>query len=72
MEKVLTSWKEIAAYFGKGVRTVQRWELQLGLPVRRPKDSNKNIVMALQTELSTWINDRTRTREYAPVLKKGE
>jgi len=32
---VLTSWKEIAAYFGIGVRTVQRWERQFGLPVER-------------------------------------
>ena len=23
---VFTSWKEIACYLGKGIRTVQRWE----------------------------------------------
>ena len=33
---VLSSWKDIARYMGKGVRTVQRWERHLGLPVRRP------------------------------------
>ena len=33
---VLSSWKDIAKYMGKGVRTVQRWERHLGLPVRRP------------------------------------
>jgi len=26
----LNGWKEIAAFFGKGVRTVQRWERNLG------------------------------------------
>ena len=30
----LTGWKEIAGYFDKGVRTAQRWEAELGLPVR--------------------------------------
>jgi hypothetical protein len=29
----LNGWKEIAAYVGKGVRTVQRWEKAHGLPV---------------------------------------
>ncbi len=53
---VLTSWKEIAAYFGKGVRTVQRWEVTLGLPVRRPQGSaSRNIVMATRSELDTWL-----------------
>jgi hypothetical protein len=33
---VFTSWKEIAAYLGKSVRTVQRWESEFRLPVRRP------------------------------------
>src|SRR4051812_33630088 len=31
----LQSWKEIAAYLKRGVRTVQRWERSHGLPVRR-------------------------------------
>lgn len=31
----LNGWKEIAACFAKGVRTVQRWERELGLPFRR-------------------------------------
>ena len=32
---LLNSWKEIAAYMGRGVRTLQRWERDLALPVRR-------------------------------------
>lgn len=35
MGKTLNSWKEIAVYLGLGVRTAQRWELQLNLPVHR-------------------------------------
>src|SRR5215470_4744221 len=51
---VLSSWKEIANYFGKGVRTVQRWESELGLPVHRPVAANKGIVMAFPSELDHW------------------
>jgi hypothetical protein len=38
----LTSWRNIAKYFGKDVRTVQRWERKLGLPVRRPQGALGN------------------------------
>ena len=31
----LDSWKEIAAYLNRGVRTVRRWEEEEGLPVHR-------------------------------------
>jgi hypothetical protein len=31
----LNSWKEIASYMGRGVRTVQRYERELHLPVGR-------------------------------------
>jgi hypothetical protein len=51
---ILTSWKEIAAYLGKGVRTVQRWERELSLPVRRP-DNGKHVVVARGDELDRWV-----------------
>jgi hypothetical protein len=31
----LDSWKEIAAYLGRDVTTVQRWEKREGMPVHR-------------------------------------
>ncbi len=52
---VLSSWKEIAAYLGKGVRTVQRWERELNLPVRRPVAHNQRIVIAVPSELDAWV-----------------
>jgi len=51
--EVLTSWKEIASYIGRGVRTVQRWERQLGLPVRRK--ARCSTVTALSSEIDAWI-----------------
>ena len=38
-KRFLNTWKEIATYMGRGVRTVQRWERELGLPVRRPREN---------------------------------
>lgn len=55
MRSVLSSWKEIASYLGKGVRTVQRWERELDLPVRRPKPYEKQIVLAFPEELDGWL-----------------
>ena len=59
MGHLLTSWKEIAAHFGKGVRTVQRWEGELGLPVRRPTARLKKIVLADREELDSWLRTTT-------------
>lgn len=53
--KVLGSWKEIAAYLGKGIRTVQRWERDLGLPVRRPDGAAKGVVCASPEDLDCWL-----------------
>jgi hypothetical protein len=63
---VLTSWKEIAAYLGKGVRTVQRWEEELRLPVRRPYGLDKHVVVALPEELDKWVHERLRPRDNRP------
>ncbi len=59
---VFTSWKEIAAYLGKGVRTVQRWEAQFGLPVRRPNTHAKGMVRATKEDLDQWIATRWSPR----------
>lgn len=68
--ELLTSWKEIALYLGKGVRTVQRWEQQFGLPVRRPNEKVKGIVHATQQELDEWLAKQwsQRPKEFAHDL----
>jgi hypothetical protein len=52
----LSGWKEIAAYLRKGVRTVQRYEGQMGLPVRRPAGKAQGSVLATRTELDAWVS----------------
>jgi hypothetical protein len=60
---VLSSWKDIARFMGKGVRTVQRWEHELGLPVRRPNGaSQKSAVVLSRTELESWLETRFSAR----------
>jgi hypothetical protein len=61
--QILGSWKEIAAYLGKGVRTVQRWELLHGLPVRRPKGAPRGVVHATRAELDQWLATQWSQRE---------
>ncbi len=52
---ILNSWKEIARYFDRGVRTVQRWEQALGLPVHRVAQSDRAPVFAYSYELDRWL-----------------
>lgn len=56
--RILNSWKEIANYLGRGVRTVQRWETQLGLPVHRPAGKDHSAVLAVSSELDQWLDRR--------------
>ena len=50
----LDSWKEIAGYLNRGVRTVRRWEVARGLPVHRVPGGGKPGVYALKSELDGW------------------
>jgi TolB-like protein/Flp pilus assembly protein TadD len=50
----LDSWKEIATYLGRDVRTVQRWEAQDDLPVHRLQLGKQGSVFAYVSELEAW------------------
>jgi hypothetical protein len=72
----LSGWKEIGNYLGKGVRTVQRYERQMGLPVRRPAGKPRGSVVALIAELDGWITaspirDAFRLRSTAAEHSSG-
>jgi phage terminase Nu1 subunit (DNA packaging protein) len=56
MSNMLSSWKEIAQFFGKGVRTVQRWEKTLDLPIHRPPGAPSNVVLARESDLEAWMH----------------
>jgi hypothetical protein len=60
--KILSSWKDIAQYMGRGVRTLQRYEQELNLPVRRVTGRERSSVMAFADEIDQWLN-RTPMKE---------
>ena len=59
----LNGWKEIANYLGKGVRTVQRYERDMGLPILRPAGTHAAAVVAMKAELDEWV---TAPHTYKP------
>ena len=59
---MLRSWKEIARHMGTSVRTVQRWENELRLPVRRIEARRGAVVFAFPTELDSWVRVRSDTQ----------
>ena len=57
--KRLNSWKEIAAFLQKDVRTVQRWEKNERLPVHRKPHDKLSSVYAYESELEAWWGQGT-------------
>ena len=62
-ETPLESWKEIATYLKRDVRTVKRWEKDEALPVRRHQHQARASVYAYPSELDAWLATRQPTAE---------
>jgi Tol biopolymer transport system component len=62
----LDSWKEIAGYLKRSVRTVTRWEREEGLPVHRHLHSKSGTVYAFKPELDAWWTNRGKQIESQP------
>jgi Tol biopolymer transport system component len=54
----LDSWKEIASYLKRDIRTVQRWEKTAGLPVRRLHKPGLRAVFAYTVDLDEWLRNQ--------------
>ena len=63
----LSSWKEIAQYLDRGVRTIQRWEQGLGLPVHRIGKGKRSPVFATASELNFWLSTVVVDRPSKPL-----
>ena len=57
----LDSWKEIAAFLNRGVRTVRRWEHDEGMPVHRHVHRTQGSVYAYKSELEAWRQAGSRS-----------
>jgi TolB-like protein/tetratricopeptide (TPR) repeat protein len=62
----LESWKAIAAYLGRDITTVQRWERQEGLPVHRLLHAKSGSIYAFSGELDEWRRSRSRVAGAGP------
>lgn len=62
----LESWKEIAGYLGRDVRTAIRWERERSLPVHRVPGGRRQAVFAYREELDAWLAGDSGAREAAP------
>jgi tetratricopeptide (TPR) repeat protein len=66
----LDSWKEIALFFSKDVRTVKRWEKERALPVHRAPGKPGGSVYAFADELTGWLNaSSAKLEEVSPVAE---
>jgi len=59
----LSSWKEIARYLERQVRTVQLWEKFEGMPVHRQRHARQGRIFAFRSELEDWRKSRIVTHE---------
>jgi hypothetical protein len=68
----LDSWKDIAAFFRRSVRCVQRWERAEGLPVLRHRHAKAATVYAYRDQLNQWWHsERSVAGNAATAREKG-
>jgi hypothetical protein len=63
----LDSWKDIAHYLNRNVRTVQRWEMLEAMPVHRHGHDTGHSVYAYKQEIDAWRLNRSH--EKRPTLR---
>lgn len=63
-KEILNSWKAIAAYLERDIKTCYRWEKELGLPVHRIDDkSSRSKVFAYTSEIDMWLREKAGHKE---------
>lgn len=68
----LDSWKKIATYLKRDVRTVQRWEQREGMPVHRHVHDKLGSVFAFRLELDKWWEGRSaQLAQEVPVERES-
>jgi tetratricopeptide (TPR) repeat protein len=67
-DELLNSWKEIATYLKREVRTVRRWESYEGLPVHRHLHKVRGSVYAFKTEVDLWWKNRPTSSRSSSVI----
>lgn len=68
----LNCWKDIAVFLNRGVRTVQRWEREEGLPVHRHLHRKRDTVFALASEIRMWLTSRDEAETSSHLITTYE
>jgi len=68
---ILESWKEIADFLNKDIRTCQRWERELGLPIHRLEGSAKARVFAHPEEIEVWLKEKYQNQSKNNLSLRG-
>lgn len=64
-DDMLCSWKEIAGYVKRDIRTCFRWTKELGFPVQKYQaDSKKSKVWAQRSEIDKWFDERKNNHNH--------
>ena len=61
---LLDSWKDIAHYLNRTVRTVQRWEALQAMPVHRQLHVQAGSIRAFKSEINAWQQSRTYRKQF--------
>jgi TolB-like protein len=67
----LDSWKQIASFFDRTIRTVQRWEATENLPVYRHLHEKRSTVYAFEPELVAWRDTRLLSQDQSILGEKA-
>lgn len=62
----LNGWKGISNYLGNSVRTSQRWERVLAMPIHRIHTARGEIVFGFKQELDRWQSAKEQEPSVAP------
>lgn len=63
-KEILNSWKDIARYLERDIKTCYRWEKELGLPIHRIDDtSSRSNVFAYREEIDLWLKEKAKIRD---------
>jgi len=68
---LLNGWKQIADYLQCGVRTAQRWDRDLHLPVMRDRGGSRGAVFAYSENLNEWMRYRSASVTAEGTLKRS-
>ncbi len=67
--KRLESWKEIANFLGRSIKTSQRWEREFALPVHRLEGAPRSRVFAVPEEVDRWMGDKLHLVEASEAIR---